>query len=132
MFPEAVAAFRVTPERLDTTEVARAVAAPGCGAVTTFVGLVRDHNAGRRVLWLDYEAYEPLAIRTFEQIAAEGADRWADVRLAIHHRTGRLDVGGLAWKQHTGISAVEIALDGVAWQRVELAETPSKDTWVQK
>lgn len=44
---------------------------------------------------------------------------------------GRLDVGGLAWKQHTGISAVEIALDGVAWQRVELAETPSKDTWVQ-
>jgi hypothetical protein len=40
-------------------------------------------------------------------------------------------VGGLAWKQHTGISGVEVALDGGAWQRVLLAETPSEDTWVQ-
>jgi DMSO/TMAO reductase YedYZ molybdopterin-dependent catalytic subunit len=44
---------------------------------------------------------------------------------------GQLDVGGLAWKQHTGISGVEVALDGGAWQRVLLAETPSEDTWVQ-
>lgn len=44
---------------------------------------------------------------------------------------GTLDVGGLAWKQHTGISAVEIALDGGAWERVRLAGTPSDDTWVQ-
>ncbi len=44
---------------------------------------------------------------------------------------GRLDVGGLAWKQHTGIAAVEVALDGGAWERVELAEAPTDDTWVQ-
>jgi hypothetical protein len=44
---------------------------------------------------------------------------------------GPLDVGGLAWKQHTGISGVEIALDGGAWESVQLAVVPSDDTWVQ-
>jgi molybdopterin synthase catalytic subunit len=83
----------VTPDPLDMTAVAAAVSGPGDGAVATFVGLVRDHNDGRRVLWLDYEAYAPLAVRTFGQIAAEAAARWPDARLAIHHRTGRVDIG---------------------------------------
>jgi molybdopterin synthase catalytic subunit len=63
------------------------------GAVVTFLGLVRNHNVGRRVRYLDYEAYEPLALKAFERIAAEIAGRWPDVRLALHHRTGRLNVG---------------------------------------
>jgi len=78
---------------LDVTGVAALVAGPRDGAVTTFVGLVRDHNGGRRVLWLDYEAYAPLAVKTFEQIAAEAAVKWPGARLAIHHRTGRLQIG---------------------------------------
>jgi molybdopterin synthase catalytic subunit len=64
------------------------------GAVTTFLGLVRNHNLGRRVLHLEYEAYEPLAVRAFERIAREAAERWPDVKLAIHHRTGRIEIGG--------------------------------------
>ena len=61
------------------------------GAVATFVGLVRDHNAGRRVLWLDYEAFAPLAVKAFERIAAESRGAVAiGARLAIHHRTGRV------------------------------------------
>ena len=87
------AQFRVTADRLDANEVAALVAGPDCGAVATFVGLVRDHNAGRRVLWLDYEAYEPLAVKAFGQIGIEAADRWPSVRLAIHHRTGRVAIG---------------------------------------
>jgi molybdopterin synthase catalytic subunit len=65
----------------------------GVGGVVTFVGVVRPQNAGRRVLFLDYEAYEPLAVRAFEIIAAEAAARWSSTRLAIHHRTGRLEIG---------------------------------------
>jgi len=65
---------------------------PGAGAVATFVGLVRDHNAGRRVMRLEYEGYEPLALRAFERIGAETDERWG-VRLALHHRLGRLDIG---------------------------------------
>ena len=57
---------------------------------STFVGLVRDHNAGRRVLWLDYEAYEPLALKAFERIGDEAAGRWPAVaaRHPSPHRPG--------------------------------------------
>lgn len=87
------AMHRVTPDPLDVQAVARLVAQDNCGAVTTFVGLVRDHNLGRRVLWLEYEAYGPLAIRTFERIGMECAARWPSVRIAVHHRVGRVDIG---------------------------------------
>jgi molybdopterin synthase catalytic subunit len=87
------AGFLVTSAALDPAAVAASVAGSGDGAVATFVGLVRDHNAGRRVLWLDYEAFAPLAVKAFEQIAVEAADRWPGARLAIHHRTGRVAIG---------------------------------------
>ena len=83
----------LTTARLDPAAVAASVARSGDGAVTTFVGLVRDHNAGRKVLWLDYEAFAPLALKAFEQIAAEAGEQWPDARLAIHHRTGRVAIG---------------------------------------
>ena|ERR1700722_394503 len=63
------------------------------GAVVTFLGLVRNHNVGRRVRYLEYEAYEPLALKTFDRIATETGDRWPGVGLALHHRIGRLEVG---------------------------------------
>jgi MoaE-MoaD fusion protein len=85
--------FVVTDAPLDVARAAALVSARGDGAVTTFVGLVRDHNAGRRVLWLEYEAYAPLAVKAFEQIATEAAARWTGARLAIHHRTGRIEIG---------------------------------------
>ena len=85
--------FAVTAVPLDAAAVTASVAQADCGAVATFIGLVRDHNAGRRVLWLDYEAYAPLARTTFARIGDEAVGRWPDVRLAIHHRTGRVDIG---------------------------------------
>ena len=78
---------------LDAAQVAAAVSGPESGAVVTFIGTVRNHNAGRRVLFLEYEAFVPLAVKSFEQIAGEAAGRWPSVTLAIHHRVGRLDVG---------------------------------------
>ncbi len=71
----------------------RAVEGPGAGAVATFLGLVRDHNQGRRVLYLDYEAYAPLAEKALARIVDEAQARWAGARMAIHHRTGRLEIG---------------------------------------
>jgi molybdopterin synthase catalytic subunit len=63
------------------------------GAVVTFLGLVRNHNLGRSVRYLEYEAYEPLALKAFERIAAEIGERWPGARLAMHHRIGRLEIG---------------------------------------
>jgi len=65
----------------------------GDGAVVTFAGLVRDHNQGRRVRFLEYEAYEPLAVRALERIVAEARDAWPSARLGLHHRIGRLEIG---------------------------------------
>jgi molybdopterin synthase catalytic subunit len=63
------------------------------GAVVTFLGLVRNHNLGRSVRYLEYEAYEPLALKAFERIASEIGERWPRARFALHHRIGRLEVG---------------------------------------
>jgi molybdopterin synthase catalytic subunit len=63
------------------------------GAIVTFLGLVRNHNAGRSVRYLEYEAYEPLGLKAFERIASEVRARWPRARVALHHRIGRLDVG---------------------------------------
>jgi molybdopterin synthase catalytic subunit len=85
--------FRITREPLDAGRTASLVAAPGTGAVATFVGLVRDHNAGRRVLYLDYECYTPLAVKAFVLIAREAAEDWPDAALAVAHRIGPLQIG---------------------------------------
>ena len=87
-------AFALTTALLDPGAVARIVTDRGpVGAVATFVGLVRDEASGRRVLRLEYEAYEPLALRALERIGTEALERWPDVRLAIHHRLGRIEIG---------------------------------------
>jgi molybdopterin synthase catalytic subunit len=84
------------PLQLEAIASAVATAADGGGrdgAVVTFLGLVRNHNLGRSVRYLEYEAYEPLALKAFERIAAEIAERWPSARLALHHRIGRLEIG---------------------------------------
>lgn len=68
-------------------------AGEGCGAVCSFVGVVRATHQQRRVRYLEYEAFEPLAARAFERIAQEVALQWPDAVLAISHRIGRLQVG---------------------------------------
>jgi molybdopterin synthase catalytic subunit/rhodanese-related sulfurtransferase len=73
-----------------------ALADPACGGYASFEGWVRDHNEGRRVLRLEYEAYEPLAIKEGERIVAEALERFGVRRIACVHRTGDLAVGELA------------------------------------
>jgi len=81
------------PLALDEVMASLGDGAGSDGAVVTFLGLVRNHNLGRSVRYLEYEAYEPLALRAFERIGAEVAERWPGVRLALHHRIGRLEIG---------------------------------------
>ena len=57
------------------------------------MGLVRGENLGRRVRFLEYEGYEPLALRAFLRIEQEIHARWAEVTLGLHHRLGRLEIG---------------------------------------
>jgi molybdopterin synthase catalytic subunit len=66
---------------------------PTDGALALFVGLVRNHNAGRAVLHLEYESYEAMALAEMERIEAEARRRWPVSQLRIVHRLGRLEIG---------------------------------------
>jgi molybdopterin synthase catalytic subunit len=95
----AAALLAVTHERLSIewlsarVEDAARHRGDGCGALSTFVGIVRATHQGRRVRYLEYEAFEPLALKVFGQIAAETDAHWPGVLLAMHHRVGRLEIG---------------------------------------
>ena len=87
------ARFRVTSEPLDPRAVEAQVAAPGAGAIVTFIGTVRDHARGHDVVALDYEAYGSAAEKMLTRIGDEIRDRWGIERIAIAHRTGTLRPG---------------------------------------
>jgi len=89
--------FVITPEPL-SLETVYSLADDGAnGAIVVMSGMVRNNTDGRSVVCLEYQAYEPMALRVFEQIAAEVRQQWSDVtHVVIHHRTGRLGIGEIS------------------------------------
>lgn len=85
----------IGPEPLNVEALTRVVAdhAGVHGAAVTFLGLVRQLNAGRQVRFLEYEAYEPLALKAFGRIVDELTRKWPSAHVGVHHRTGRLELG---------------------------------------
>jgi molybdopterin synthase catalytic subunit len=83
------------PGPLPVAEVLGWAVVPGCGAVDLFCGTVRNHSEGRSgVEVLEYEAYESMVVSRLEAIAADARRHWPEIgRLALLHRTGRLEVG---------------------------------------
>lgn len=78
---------------IDVAALHAEVAASGVGAVSAFVGTVRDHNAGRPVTGIEYSAYDAMATRELEAIAHETAAAHAGLRLVVEHRLGTLTIG---------------------------------------
>ena len=85
--------FEVTTERLDARRAESAVAHARAGAICTFTGIVRDTSRGRTVTHLEYEAFAEMATAQMRKIADEIAVRWPEARVAMAHRTGRLEIG---------------------------------------
>ena len=85
--------FRVHAEPLDEAAIVATVENAGAGAVVTFAGVVRDNARGRKVLWLDYEAYPEAAETMLARIGNEMREKWPVLGVAIEHRTGKLDIG---------------------------------------
>jgi molybdopterin synthase catalytic subunit len=84
----------VTTELLELDRLIHVVSeGGGHGAVASFVGVVRNTNLNRRVTHLEYEAYEPLAVKALEQIRREAGVEWPGARVAVHHRIGHLAIG---------------------------------------
>lgn len=85
--------FELTREPIDPARLLAAVRGPERGAALLFLGDVRSANEGREVLFLEYEAYEPMARRALEAIGGALAARFSGLRVAIVHRLGRLEIG---------------------------------------
>jgi molybdopterin synthase catalytic subunit len=85
--------FLLIREPIDHAALVAHVRAAADGAVVTFDGCVRDHSHGRRTLYLDYEAYESMALAKIREISAAIHEKFAIHRVAIAHRLGRLQIG---------------------------------------
>jgi len=85
--------YRITRETIRTHDLARDMKAPEDGAAVIFEGIVRNHSQGRRTLYLQYEAYEPMAIRQMQEIGRELKEKFSIDRIGMIHRVGRLEIG---------------------------------------
>lgn len=93
----------MTTETIDPSQLRDALMNAAAGAYCGFEGWVRNHNDGKGVLRLEYEAYEPVAIKEGTRIIAEAGEQFAILKAMSVHRTGRLEIGDCAvW---VGVSA---------------------------
>ncbi len=83
----------ITEDPLDSEAVSARVRADGDGAIVIFEGVTRNHNDGRGVDFLEYEAYRPMADNKIREIIGEMRGKFEIDRVAIAHRTGRVDIG---------------------------------------
>jgi molybdopterin synthase catalytic subunit/molybdopterin converting factor small subunit len=91
--PVSGGSFRLTAEPLSLDAVVDEVRSERAGAIATFVGTTRVESRGRTVQHLDYEAYEGMAENVMAELAASLRQRYDLCEVAIHHRTGRVEIG---------------------------------------
>jgi MoaE-MoaD fusion protein len=139
---------------IDADALIRHVRTGADGAIVTFDGCVRNQSHGRRTLYLDYEAYESMALAKMREIAAEVRSKFSIDRVAITHRLGRLEIGETSvfiavsaphraaafdacryiidtLKRSVPIWKKEYFEDGAVWADGELPPVP-QDTQAQK
>lgn len=88
--------FEITAEPIDVSKMMEKVVQREAGAITLFVGTVRELTKGKKTLYLIYETYEAMAVKKLEQIGEEIEQKWEGAQVAITHRTGRLEITDIA------------------------------------
>jgi molybdopterin synthase catalytic subunit len=88
--------IEITDNPIDVQKVIDIACRLGAGAVNVFIGTVRNATRGKEVLYLEYEAYEPMAISEIRKILEESTGQWEIVGYAVSHRVGTLNPGEVA------------------------------------
>jgi molybdopterin synthase catalytic subunit len=88
--------FEIIDVPIETQRVIDKVMDRNAGAITTFIGTVRELTKGKKTLYLEYESYIPMAEKKLEQIGDEIQQKWSNAKVAITHRIGRLDITDIA------------------------------------
>ena len=85
--------YRLTRDPIDSHNIASLILRPEDGAICVFEGVVRNNSKGKSTRYLEYEAYETMALKTMEEIGGFVRGAWEIGAVAIIHRLGRLDIG---------------------------------------
>jgi molybdopterin synthase catalytic subunit len=85
--------FAITRDPLDPAPLVEAIRRDESGAVALFYGVVRNENLGRSVRYLEYDAYDAMALKKMHQVADEVAAKFAINGIGVLHRIGRLEIG---------------------------------------
>jgi molybdopterin synthase catalytic subunit len=86
----------IVDEPIDIAALQLRVSDPGMGAISLFLGVVRNSNVGRPVTGIDYEAYRPMAVAELERVVLEVQDAIPGSHIAAVHRVGTLEVGDVS------------------------------------
>jgi len=87
------ALVQMVREKIEPHQIVPPLERPEDGAIVMFDGIVRGHSRGRRTLYLEYEAYEEMALKQMRTLAEEALERFAIRNVAMVHRLGRLEIG---------------------------------------
>lgn len=88
--------FEIVEEPIDVDRVIQKVIRREAGAITTFLGIVREWTHGRKTIYLEYQAYVPMAEKMLAEIGEEVKEKWPDTIVAVTHRIGRLEISEAA------------------------------------
>ena len=88
--------FNIVDTPIVVEEISNKVKSRNAGAITIFIGTVRELTKGKRTLHLEYQAYEPMAVKMLAQIGDEIKEKWPEAITAITHRVGKLEICDIA------------------------------------
>ena len=123
MQPATQSRVQLTSERIDAAGLAERMKRPEDGAVVVFEGIVRDNSRGRRTLYLDYEAYEEMARKQLEELAAQALSKFKVREVAVAHRLGRLQIGETSVAIVVSSAHRAAAFDACRWMIDTLKQT---------
>lgn len=125
--------FEITDQPIFLETLLKAVSRPSSGGIATFLGVVREQTRGRRVLYLEYEAYGEMAIPKMREIAEEIRRKWEVGEIAMVHRVGHLEIGEAsvaiavsAPHRHQALAACAYAIDRLK----EIVPIWKKEVWI--
>lgn len=115
--------WEITMEPLDVGAIARRIVLPECGATVTLDGYVRQFTKGRESLYLEYEAYEPMALKEMEKLIRQAHEEFEIASVGIVHRLGKLEIGETSVVISVGSPHRRAAFAACEWLIKELKRT---------
>lgn len=115
--------YELTTETLNVGEIARKVVPANCGAIVTLDGFVRQWTKGKETLYLEYEAYQPMALREMEKIIKSAKEKFEIENVGIVHRLGRMEIGETSVVISVASPHRRAAFEACEWLIKELKRT---------